>query len=372
MSDIESSTPEQSETETTNWALLASERFGDDFKGEVPEAEEPAPEETEQLAEAEESPQEVEEVEETAEETENDAESADLDEDEVQLDLSDTTLQEVLSAEGYDLDEFMQLKVEQKVNGETRLVTLSEMLATDQTLESAKQRLDDAKDKAKSQYQALAQKEQALDEQFAVSAAMAQKQRTQFAEQEKALMADPLRQQDPAEWTAKRQELQDRKAEFEKDVTELVQGYQQSKQQKAAETQAAMQQRLEAEQAKLLDALPEWKSEKTRTAGQKKLQEYLLTEDLTPESINAVSVDHKLLVMAEKARKFDEIQTKAEPAKKRLVKVPKGLKPGAKPAPVNKAASEIAKLEKQLAANPNNRDSLAIATKLQRLKRRGK
>jgi hypothetical protein len=358
---METSTPEETPlTENpTNYGLIAEQRFGSDYHGEAVEPQvtteqpiEPVEEPKEELPEvpveaSEESPEPMEAEEET----------------------TISTLSQVLEAEGYDQGEFMSLEVEQKIDGETRKVKLSDVIATNQTLAAADKRLEEVKEKAKSQNQALAAREQELDQTFEVAGAILKDQATQLDAKKKAHETDPLRQQDPAEWAAKDREIDREIQSFQQKVLGFSNAYQQQKTKSTEESEQALQARLVKEKESLLELLPEWKDEDVMSKEQEQLASYLVGQDLTPESYETVLYDHKLFLMARKAAKYDEIQSRAEPAKKKLRKVPKTLKPGSKPASVDPNKSEIDDLQAQLDANPNHRDATSWAAKIVKLRR---
>lgn len=361
MSEVETSTPEET---GRNWAALAKESFGQEYKGEVVET----PEAPEALPEAEVQPEIETESLESAPEVEA-AETETPETEQTDGEPTIATLNELIEAEGYDQEEFLSLEVEQKVNGETRKVKLSEVLAANQTMQAAEERLAEAKENAKSQNQALAQQKQELESAFQVAAAVLQKQKQGFDAREKALASDPLREQDPAEWTARERELERERKAFDQELYQFSQAYQQQKVKTEQETEAQKAERLQKEQEILLEMLPDWKDEDARVKGQEQLGKYLAGLELSSESYQTTAFDSKLLVMAHKAMKYDEIQSKAEPAKKKLRSVPKTLKPGSKPAPVNTNQTEIARLQAELNANPNGRDALRNAAKIAKLRR---
>jgi hypothetical protein len=359
MSEVETSTPEAAPT--PNYGLLAKEAFGSNFHGDVQE-----PVETEQT----ETPEiEASPVEPTEEETPLEATEETTEATEEEGETTISSLTELLEAEGYDQEQFLNLEVEQKIDGETRRIKLSDVLATNQTLEAAERRLNEVKEKAKTQNQALANKGQELDQAFNVAAQVLQKQKLSFDDREKALNTDPLRTQDPAEWGARKQELSDQRKVFDSELRQFLSAHQQQTQSGKMQTEQAKQERLVKEQTLLLKELPEWADEKVMAKEQQQLGEYLHGQDLTPESYDFLTHDHKLLVMARKAAKYDEVQAKAEPAKKKLVSVPKTLKPGSKPSPLNSKQTEINGLEAKIAKNPNSRDALDWSTRLYQLRR---
>lgn len=364
MSEVETSTPEA--TNEPNYGLLAQKAFGDSYYGEVQEPPTETQEESFEKEEVQETQGEVEDSELTEEVIQEESASEEKGSEE---ETTASSLSDVLEASGFDQDEFMNLEVEQKINGETRRVKLSEVLATNQTLSAAEQRLEEIKEKAKSQNQQLAQKEQELDQAFSVVQQFFNKQASQLKERLEAHEKDPLRKQDPAEWAAKKLEIQSDIQNFQQEVMGYSQAYQQQKAKTAQETEAQKTERLEKEYQALLEQMPEWQDDDVREEGQKKLSNYLAEKPLSDDAYKAINESSALLVMAEKARAYDEIQAKADPAKKKLVKVPKTLKPGSKPKQADPNQSEISKIQSWLRDNPNHRDATRMATKLMRLKR---
>lgn len=357
--------PSQPEATETNWSLLARESFGSDYKGEVKET--PQEEQTEEL-QVEESIEVTEESVEAEPEVTEEAPTEPTTE-EAEVEQTPLSLSDLIESEGYDQDEFMSLEVEQKIDGETRRVTLSDLIATNQTLEAADKRLQEAKDKAKSQNQALAEKEQNLDALIGIAGSFLQEQQQALQKEYAELDKDTLRDTDPAEWAAKKQEIQDRITAFNGKVNQWAAAHQQSKTQKEDETNQQRQERLQQEHQALSEHIEGWGEEDAREKVQDQIGSYLTKLEVSTDSLSAIDSDHKLFIMANKARLYDELETKAEPAKKKLRTVPKTLKPGPKPAPVNSNQTEIERLEKVVKNNPNSEDAFNAKLKIMKLRR---
>lgn len=364
MSEVETSTPEAKPE--PNYGLLAQERFGNDYYGEVTQVE---PHETQEETNGLQEEKEETQVEDSQLTEEVIQEEGAPTEEGSEEETTVSSLSDVLEASGFDQSEFMNLEVEQKVNGETRRVKLSEALAANQTLAAAEEVLEKNKEKAKSQNQLLAEKEQELDQAFSVVQQFFQKQAGDLKARKEAHEKDPMQKQDPAEWAAEGRRIDTAIQEFQQEALGYSQAYQQRKAKTAQESEAAKAERLEKEYNSLLEQLPEWKDEKVMEEGQKRLGEYLAGKSLSEEAFTAVNENSALLVMAEKARAYDEIQAKAEPAKKKLVSIPKTLKPGAKQKQADPNQTEITRLQSWLRDNPNHRDATRNAAKLMRLKR---
>ena len=174
------------ETPETNYSLLAKERFGHNFVGEVQEAapvevpEETQEVEEEQVLEADEG------IEEVTEETTEEAEEATV-----------QTFDELIQAQEWDDEWANSLAVKVKIDGEEKPVKISDLRANFQMQEAAQKRLEEAKAAKESAKAEASQKMEEANQQLAAAAAI-------VADAEKALLGeinntdlDKLREQDP-------------------------------------------------------------------------------------------------------------------------------------------------------------------------------
>lgn len=357
---MDTSTPEGQEAEAPNYSLIASEIFGNDFKGEIKE--QPA---NEQPAEPAQEPVEAEE-EQPAEVVKESPVEAQEAQEEGETPIS--SFDELVESQGWDPEWANSLEFEQKVDGETRLVTLKDLIATNQTLSAAEKRLEDAKEKAKTQYQQLAETQEKVEETFNVAYAVLENQKKAIDEEAAKVDWASLRNQDPGEASFKKQEFKERREAVEAEIGKLSTQYQEYVADQQQKSQAALQEHLQKEQEALLEKLPEWKDPEKAKAGHKEVADYLSSQGFTPEEIAQAS-DHRLVIMARKAALYDK-GASAEPAKKKLVTVPKTLKPGASvQADPNKSKEDH--YRKIIANNPNSRQAEEATVALMQL-RRGK
>jgi len=362
---METSTPEAEGVKSTS--LLAQEMFGGNFHGEVKGPDAPTKvEEPQAPVETEEPTEEVSLKEGETQEAEQKTET-DADEGEVI-----STFTELVESQGWDPEWANSLEIPVKVDGEPSKAKIGDLVKSYQMTQAAEKRLEEAKEKAKSQYQALADKQQELDATIKVAASVLQKQLDQVAKEESGLDWKTLEAQDPGEAALKRQKFAERKAAVRSEVAELAKAYQQHQQKAQLEDQEKQAQRLIDEREALLAKLPEWKDETTAAAEQKSLAEYLTAQELSEEAIHQTAFDHKLLIMARKAMLYDQIKQKAEPALKKLVKVPKTLKPGSTKPESNSNQTQINELQKRISANPNSAAALDAAREIVKLRRGSK
>lgn len=299
--------------EKVNLSAIAKEFFGNEFYGEVEEtAPEPPIEEGEEPIEAE-----------AAEPADETNETEEPKEEETVI----SSVDELIAQQEWDAEWFNSLSVPVKIDGEVAKAKISDMVASYQTQEAANKRLVEAKEKAKVQNQALAEKGEQLKSQFAAVAGI-------LEQSEKLLTADiakidweALRQQDPAEWSAKRQDFAERKAQIDQLKAGAVAEYQKHNHLSKAEQDESKRAVLLQEHERLLEKIPAWKDAKVRETETKKVSNYLLNQGLSQEEIAEAS-DHRLVNLAYKAMLFDESMAKVDTAKKKVVTIPKMMKSG--------------------------------------------
>jgi len=276
-------------------------------KGES--TDEPAEEVVEQSTEeTTDDPEQQEESEEVTEEQEPETE---------ELELSSLTD----LADHFDIepDSMNQLKVKVKVNGEESEVTLSEAVAGYQR----------ESDYSRKTAEVAEQRNEILAERQAIQSV--REQHIQAIDQLGTVLRqsiegesiEHLRDTDPAEYAAA---MEDRRQKIE--AFNNLKAEREGLSQQAAQEQ---QQRLDAVKAdeyqKLLGDFPEWSDPAAMEAGNKAIASYLVSEGFSNQEIGSV-IDHRTIRLADKARRYDELQKKAPIVKKKVIKTPKFQKPG--------------------------------------------
>jgi len=285
---------------------------------ENPAVEEPTPEPLEETTE-----EVTEGVEETVEETEESTE-------EPTEDVTDyTELNDFLvnSREDYD-----KLLVKTKVNGTEHEVSLKELVDTRQISQAVEERNDALKAKQASFKEESEQARDAFAQRLNNADQLNQALKQEMLKDYEKVNWDELREADPAEFTARRQEFQERQQRVNGVETAINQ-----------ERQTAINDQyrtLVAEQSvKLAEKFPQWSDESLATKEKQAIRDYVVSQGFTArevdgtvdESGNIVSVgliDSRLIEMAHKARLYDEGVKKVETVKKKVKKLPKMAKPG--------------------------------------------
>jgi hypothetical protein len=289
-------------------SLLAGELFGQNFHGKPPPENAPS-EPVEPSTEASvEVPVEEEPVEAPQEES-----------------LADIIRQNLESDPA--LLESLKLKV--KVNGQESEATLQDLVKNYQIDSAIEQRLEEAKARAKAITEEAAQKSVRIDEQLAISAKVIAAAEAQLTKDiERANLAE-LRNTDPAEYAATLADIKDRRAEIESMKTEAITAYRQYQANVENETQTQRAQLLEQEREALYAAIPEWRDEEKSKGEKTQLAEYLTQKMRFTTDDIAGAIDHRLMVMARKAMRYDEMMANTDASLKKVAAVPKVLKPGA-------------------------------------------
>ena len=182
------------------------------------------------------------------------------------------------------------------------------------------------------------------------------KQLTEFAEQQ--LLAEfnidwqALRRDDPAEYSAKAME-------FEKKRAAIAQAKQQVATQTQQITEEQVQRIRQDEYTKLIEKLPAWTDPAVAKAEDEQVTNYLVSMGYSPQEIMGV-VDHRAILIAREAMMYRNQAEKVAVAKKKVVKVPKVMKPG-KGVSKSERESEKAKQTKQRFKKTGSTRDLAAA-----------
>src|SRR5690606_10372869 len=92
------------------------------------------------------------------------------------------------------------------------------------------------------------------------------------------------------------------------------------------------EERLPQERQIFLERVPDWNPQE-----RDELVKYLFEEGFSEQDIQVVAYNGRLLAAFVKAWRYDKAKTRSEAAKKKVVKIPKVMKPGSKSKPTPKA-----------------------------------
>ena len=270
---------------------------------------------------------EVEAEAETEEAVETEASEAEGQEPEGQEDISELNEWLLESPDMYE-----KVKVKTKVNGEEYEVTLKELVDTKQiaqnveerheALKAQKAQLKEIEEKATAEYH------QRINQAESLISSVEQ----QIVNSYQKVDWDDLRETDPAEFTAKKQELM----ETQQWLNSVKQNAVNERQKTFNEQYTnAVQRETEA----ILHTFPEWKDEAVASAEKAEIRDYILSSGFQPREVDGLVdqhgnvqavgfIDHRLISMAKKAMLFDKGKKEVETVKKKVRSVPKMAKAG--------------------------------------------
>jgi hypothetical protein len=302
-------------------ALLADNFYGSDDPQPKP-AQEPAPAE-EVIDDAVQLSEEGQE--EQAEEASEDVASDQGPEDEG---FEVTTVEQLAEHLETDAEWLQNLEITQKVNGKEIPVKIADALATHRKVKAGDSYLADAKSRAKGILDDLNAQQEQLNTAIVTAGTLIKAVEDQIEEDVNSVDWAKLRQQDPAEYSVKKDEVRERRDKLQRMRAEALAGYQQVTAQMQQQQEAARLAQLPREQEILVEKIPEWADQEASSKEKEDLVNYLTNEGFDQSEIEFLSYNGKALAVMIKAMRYDKSKGKADVAKKKVRKIPKVLKPG--------------------------------------------
>jgi hypothetical protein len=261
---------------------------------------------------------------------------------------------------GVDVAELYGVEVPVEVNGERRDISLGEWKDAYREAETLKAEREALQAERVSIEAIKTEKTQELEAQIAQAAGLAQMEMNRLKAASEQINWDELREADPTEWVAKRQEIQERAAEIQRVGQQISEQYKQHQAQIEQEAATKHQEQLTRERDALLSALPAWQDQSVFERESAQMRDYLAANGFTPEEVGSIS-DHRMILIAEKARAFDEQSKQVETTRKRVVKVGKRLaRPGSASTKAQAAADQSSALHQQLRKSGRVEDAAAL------------
>lgn len=312
-------------------ASLADEMYGAPKVEEPETQQEPVAEaeQTEELA----AEQAEEQAEEQAAEPEPSASGDDSEEVEV------TTLEALAEHLETDPDWLRNLKVTEKVNGHEVEVSISDALRTHRQVTAGDEYLADAKVKAKQIMESSSQEKELLSGSAAVLAGLIQEAEATLNGEMKEQDWARLRREDPGEYTARKEELRERHDRLNGLKQRAMSTFNETGAKLNQNDDAARQAELPKLREKFLELVPEWQDQDVAAQESEQISEYLTSHGHTPEEIKVAAFNPKLLAYVRNSMLYEKSKGKVSAAKKKVVKIPKVMKPGKAKEDVKPSAS---------------------------------
>lgn len=237
---------------------------------------------------------------------------------------------------------FKELTANVTIDGETKPVAIADLIKNYQIGEAGEKRLreaDELKDRAR-------QTLDAQNEQWKTNIEILP-QVADLLAQEKVLdlhvkSLEMIRQEDPAEYAARFADITKAKTEIEQRKAAFASQIMHRNETIAAEQAEERKQVVDVEMSKLLGEKPELADRRRWSEWSKDVMSYATKQGFDEAEVRQV-VNHKMLLILDKARRWDEAQAEISTTRKKPAVASKALKPGAasdrKPRP--KDAAEI-------------------------------
>jgi len=245
----------------------------------------------------------------------------------VEKEVTVSTLSELAEATETDMDFLYGLKLKSESGTEYTLGEAKDLL---QNHESIKAQLETVAISKQALETERSQSQQQFGTQLQQLAGLIQSVETQLTEDEGSDDMKQLRQDDPAEFSIRQQEIRDRKGAIQQVRSQASQLYSQQRQvaQTAIDTQKS--EYLAQERVKLAQAIPEWSDPEVAKAENQQIAGFLSGIGFTDDEISNCA-DHRMVVLARKAMNGNVAELAIDPAKKRVAKLPLLVKSGTPP-----------------------------------------
>lgn len=331
MSEEQTPTIESVEPVKSKGAIL-KEVFGDKYHGEVPVEEVEA---VETVDETEEPTEELEAVEEAPEQE---------DTEEVEDGVDISTFSELIEANEWDPEWANTLKLSVKVDGQPTNATIKELVDSYQIQQAAEKRLEEAKAVRKAAQEEVHTRALALNEQLAIAQELVGAVEKSFKLELDSNEMKELRENDPAEYAARIADINSRKEALEQVKREAANRLNKAGEPLSQQAQAERQQRIQQQTQYFLDSIPEGSDPEKLQGVVTSMVGYAETMGFSKEQVVGAE-DARLLVLLDKARRYDALQKTTDAAKKKVVKVPKVMKPGTPKTREQQSAAKLRELQ---------------------------
>ena len=258
-------------------------------EGETPETEEAAP------TEEEESTQETQD--ESLEEESEETEETESEEEEVEEESEDTDEEPEAEADDTIVFEGQEYKIDDLVKGGLRQADY-----TRKTQALAEQRK--GMEAAQQQYTAESQAVQAERQQYVNALSQIIQSSAQGLDQFSRIDWEALKEEDHIEYLSKKDEYR----EAQEKVQQHQFAMQQAQQKQSVESENQYRIMIQQEHKALVDKHPDWADDSKRRELGSKLRDYAIAEGYSEEEVSTL-YDHRALLILDKARKYDALQS---------------------------------------------------------------
>lgn len=291
-----------------------------DAPAETEEAQEAKPE-----TEAEES-KEVKSTETQQEDQEASSEPQEAEAEEEQIQFE--SLDQFADALEMPLDDFMgNIKATVKINGAEKTVTLSELRDGYQMEADYRRKTSELAEQRKEFESEREQLTSELSKQFTEAEQLTGLLEQSLLNDYNSVDWNGLRQSDPAEFAAKKQEFNDKYAQIQQVRTQVNDEIRKQYELQQDERQEKLEKILNQEKEKLIEAIPDFGNEEKARVLVGNIQKYLNGFGFTDDEIKQI-YDHRHMLIIRDAMAYRDLKTRQPEVKNKVVNAPKLQKPG--------------------------------------------
>lgn len=250
-------------------------------------------------------------------------------------------------------EEFHDLGVKVKIDGETRTIPLKDVIKSFQLeghVNNKSMELANAKRAFETEQQTI---RQTLQQQLERNETLGNLAMQSLNADYQRVDWNRLRAEDPAQYAATFADFQQRQQNIQNYLGQINA----QKQQEAQNQQVALGEQLKLEQQRLLDARPEWRDQAVFKKDSDQMKSVAKKYGFTDAELSSV-IDHRYLLLLDRAARYEALQA-AKPAATKLVReAPKMAKPGTR---TNRDPKQAAKQSALESWRQNPRDDRAAA-----------
>lgn len=263
-------------------------------------------------------------------------------------------LDDYLTKAGLERDSFLSLPVKLKVDGKEERATLQELLKSAQLERHVTQKSQQFAEQQKAWETQRQQAQAALQQQV--------QQATQLSQIARNQLYSDYQNIDWSKFSAEEQlqidrNFRQRDAQIQQQLAQIQSAQQQT-----------YQQQIQAEQARMLEAIPEWREPTALQAGQKAISEYARERGFTPAELSQIA-DHRYMLVLRDAMTARDLQAQVDTLKAQLAgktdaalklvrQAPKAPNPGARITRDPKVA-QLQQARERFSKNPRDIDAQA-------------
>jgi hypothetical protein len=269
------------------------------------------------------------------------------------------TLDDFLTAQKVDPESFKTLPVTVKIDGETKLVPLQDVLKSYQLeghVNHKSQQLSEAQKAFETEQQAA---RTIIQNQLLQNKALADAAQNMLTQEFQRVDWNALRVQNPAEYAAKWTEFQQRQGQ----IQNYLQGVQAQHDAMQQQQQASLAQTIQAERERLLNVVPEWRDTERFAADSKRMIDAGKQLGFSEAELSQI-YDHRIMRVLHLAASQLGLQAAKPEALKKVRAAPQPTsKPGTRNIQDPKVAQRTQVFER-VNSNPRDADALAAAFEL--------